>query len=235
MPLEKMVVLAAQELNMIEIDSDVVYPPLLSKEEQEVINIFYSKNPHLKNIKSPKENLEPTKVYSDPWITTYTGKRFVPLNPTTESIDIKDIAHALSNICRFTGHSSEFYSVAQHSVLVSHLCNYENRLHGLLHDASEAYIFDCASPLKRSPEFEFYRKIEESIQNIIFEKFNLTNLDHDDVKRADILLLATEAKSFMIDNAHWELKIKSLPIKIEPLLPKEAEALFLTRFNECLK
>jgi hypothetical protein len=53
------------------------------------------------------------------WIQTYTGKAFEPLNPDASLICIEDIAHALSNICRYTGHVRQFYSVAQHSVLVS--------------------------------------------------------------------------------------------------------------------
>jgi hypothetical protein len=81
-----------------------------------------------------------------PYIVTYTGRRFHFLDPKIDEISIEDIAHALSNVCRFTGHTKRFYSVAEHSCLVSALC--DNRLEGLLHDASEAYMSDLSSPLK---------------------------------------------------------------------------------------
>ena len=90
-------------------------------------------------------------------MVTYTGKEFYPLDPNPADIDIKDIAHALSNCCRFAGHIKSFYSVAQHSVIVSELCEPENALAGLLHDASEAYLSDIARPVKYTEQMEGYR------------------------------------------------------------------------------
>src|ERR1017187_10636100 len=75
-------------------------------------------------------------------ITTFSGIHFWPLLPNPADIRIEDIAHALSNQCRFAGHAREFYSVAEHSVRVSQLCPPEDALWGLLHDASEAYLTD---------------------------------------------------------------------------------------------
>lgn len=70
------------------------------------------------------------------WIATFTGGVFFPLAPRVEDVRISDIAHALSMLCRFAGHTRGFYSVAQHSVLVSRLCSQQDALWGLLHDAS---------------------------------------------------------------------------------------------------
>ena len=74
------------------------------------------------------------------WIQTYTGRQFWPLDPRIEDIDIHDIAHALSHQCRYSGHCLRFYSVAEHSVLLSHHVAGEHMLWALLHDAWEAYL-----------------------------------------------------------------------------------------------
>jgi hypothetical protein len=78
---------------------------------------------------------------------TYTGKLIDLANFSEEDVRLPDISHALSLISRFTGHSKCPYSVAQHSVMVSRLTLPENALWGLLHDASEAYLGDVATPL----------------------------------------------------------------------------------------
>ena len=120
------------------------------------------------------------------WLNTFSGKKIHPLNPNPEDICITDIAHALSHQCRFTGHTKNFYSIAQHCVLVSYLCNQENALYGLLHDASEYILVDIPSPLKKSQEFNFYREIEKKVQSIIYTKFGLNAEEPIDVKDAAI-------------------------------------------------
>jgi len=165
------------------------------------------------------------------WLNTFSGKKIYPLNPSPEDICIEDIAHSLSHQCRFTGHTKDFYSIAQHCVLVSYVCNHENALYGLLHDASEYILVDIPSPLKKSKEFNFYRDIERKVQAIIYNKFGLYDEEPVDVKKADALLLATEARD-LLNSIHpdWTMKTEPLPFKIEALGPKEAEKLFLNRF-----
>src|SRR4051812_43149736 len=85
-------------------------------------------------------------VKGDGRIITHTGKWFNVLDPNPDEVDIEDIAHALALQCRFTGHTDEFYSVAQHSVLVANHCPSEYGIYGLLHDGSEAYLSDIARP-----------------------------------------------------------------------------------------
>ena len=179
-----------------------------------------------------QEKSKKRKSIDHSWISTYSGKKFNVFNPSVDMVSIEDIAHALSQICRFTGHSKEFYSVASHCVYVSYICNRENALWGLLHDGGEAYATDIASPIKNTDEFAFYRKIESKIQEVICEKFNLPKEEPEDVKYADKVLLYTEARDLMTLNKDWVFKLDPLPFKIVAHSPKEAKDLFLNRFKE---
>lgn len=117
-------------------------------------------------------------------IKTYTGKefRFDQIDP--EAIDIRDIAHALSHLCRFTGHTNLFYSVAQHCLLVSEKVpgGPEIKLAALLHDAAEAYVGDLSSPLKKwliadveevSPREEAYNWLHDTILEAVCKKYGV--------------------------------------------------------------
>ncbi len=167
------------------------------------------------------------------WIQLYSGRKFYPLDPRVEDIDINDIAHSLAHQCRFTGHVKSFYSVAQHSVMVSYLCGAENALWGLLHDASEAYLVDVPKPLKRLPLFQAYRDLEHKVQEVICLKFKLSLKEPPAVKEADIQMLATEARDLMSPlHPDWVQPCDPYPFKIEPLAPAEAKQLFLKRYRE---
>lgn len=168
------------------------------------------------------------------WIQTYSGKKFFPMDPRVEDIELEDIAHALSNTCRFTGHCKKgFYSVAQHSVLVSYICKKENALYGLLHDASEAYLVDLAKPVKKLPEFQIFRDLEAKVMEAVCTKFGLPIVEPKDVKEADTIMLATEARDLMAPlHPDWKQPAKPLPFKIEPINPEEAKKLFLDRYRD---
>lgn len=169
-------------------------------------------------------------------IQTFTGKYFWPLDPCPNEVDIRDIAHHLSNICRFTGAVKYFYSVAQHSVLASRQFErYPGNMQALIHDASEAYICDLAKPVKDSmPD---YRGIEERLMFTIAEKFELPWPFPRAIKTADTRMLLTEKRDLMPgDRDSWEWRsdgIEPYPWKIVPWGPERAEEEFLSRFEEC--
>ncbi len=167
------------------------------------------------------------------WITTLSGKHFNFAKIEQCSICIEDIAGALSNICRFTGHLPEFYSVAQHSVQASYIVPAEFAYEALMHDAAEAYCNDISSPLKTLlPD---YQKIEKAIELAIAEKFALPTAMSDAVKLADLIMLATERRDFGLDDGTpWPILegIEPLMFILTPLSPREARVAFLRRYNQ---
>lgn len=169
------------------------------------------------------------------WIQTHSGRRFNPTNPNPDAIVIQDIAHALSMQCRFSGHCKKFYSVAQHSVLVSHICNEEDALWGLLHDASEAYLVDVPRPLKRSGKFDAYIEFEARMQEAVCKRFGLPYQEPPSVKKADSKLLATEARDLMSPlHPDWLQPVTPLPFTIDAWSPDKAKDMFMQRFFELI-
>lgn len=165
------------------------------------------------------------------WIQTYSGNKFHSLEPRPEEIKLVDIAHALSMLCRFNGHCLSFYSVAEHSVRVSRILPPEFALWGLLHDAGEAYLTDLPRPVKqRLPEF---RVMEDRVLEQVAVRFGLVWPMPQKVKTADNRLLATEARDLMAPHPEdWGLGIAPLDERIVPLLPSEAEELFLAEYDK---
>ena len=137
-----------------------------------------------------------------PNINTYTGKKLYFESPSRGDIDIKDIAHALSMLCRFTGHTSQFYSVASHSLLVAEHCEGGPvcRMVGLLHDAAEAYLGDVSSPLKSL--LPTYRDLHEDLLGVIFAKFGLFydpgSIAMTTAMQADKIALVYEVEAFFV-------------------------------------
>jgi hypothetical protein len=175
------------------------------------------------------------------WLQTHTGRKFYPLDPQPDDIDIIDIAHALSNICRFTGHCKTHYNVAQHSVLVSANVSDRAALYGLLHDAAEAYIGDISRPMKKCIQISCgygLKEIEQRIVECICKKY-LVIRDASieaEVKMADDLLLVTEARDLMSPLAdgwrhHPANGYQVLPDKISPWTPNQSYYEFLQTFD----
>ncbi|NIF20606.1 HD family hydrolase [Candidatus Pantoea multigeneris] len=168
------------------------------------------------------------------WITTNSSKHFDFINPTADMVSIDDIACALSNICRFTGHLDNFYSVAQHSVIASEIVPAKFALEALLHDASEAYCNDISAPLKALlPD---YRNIEDRVDQVIREKYSLPHPAMSPaVKYADLVMLATERRDFYLDDGTpWPMLegIEPLQFIIIPLNPMQARVRFIQRFKQ---
>lgn len=169
---------------------------------------------------------------------SFTGRAYWPTDPRAADICIEDSACAMSLLCRFGGHCREFYSVAQHSVLVSHYCHTADAMWGLLHDASEAYILDIPRPLKRSQLMGGYRGLETLWMVAVCERFGLQFDMPESVAAADEVLLATELRDLMpqrrvlyVDDP-GEPRFGSLANPIAPMESRDAEREFLARFRE---
>lgn len=171
------------------------------------------------------------------FIRTFSGKLVDPIHLSVDDICIEDIAHALSNQCRFSGHVRKFYSVAEHSVRVMKKCSLDP-LSALLHDASEAYLVDLPRPLKYHPSFAFYKLVEAHVSEMIEQKFNLlwTKEVSDEIHIADKRMLSTEMLGLM--------NRQDAPLPFEPypeygsvklgISPEEAERWFLGNYYDLI-
>ena len=172
-----------------------------------------------------------SKAATTPEILTAYGTYFDFKNPSKSEIHIVSIAHALSHICRFTGHTREFYSVAQHCVMVSQIVPPELALAGLLHDAAEAYLGDVSKPLKMIlPD---YLEIEKIVEKAVFTHFKIGNTPyHAEIKRADAKMYLTERRDLMPSAPEQLLHgISPLQDRLIPLNSYSARRLFLQRFQ----
>lgn len=167
------------------------------------------------------------------WIQTHNGVSFYPLDPQIEDIQIEDIAHSLSMQCRFNGHITDFYSVAEHCVHAS-FCVEEDKLEALLHDASEAYICDIPRPIK--PMLSEYKEIEKNIERKIAEKFRLQYPWSDEIKSTDNYMLFLEAHELMnYTPKNWTFGHYERPankIELQCWTPQVAKQKFLKRFDQ---
>ncbi len=171
------------------------------------------------------------------WIETGSGLHYHFLAPQPNEITIEDIALALANKCRFSGHT-QFFSVAEHSVCVAYRLPSELRLAGLLHDAAEAYLGDIPSPIKK--HLPDYKALEAINEYVIAEKFGvmLTPEQQAEVKLADRRALFTEAHFLlpshgkdwtMFDDGEWHVEWDFKPKCLPPVL---AYKLFMDSFMD---
>jgi uncharacterized protein len=178
----------------------------------------------------------------EPFIATFTGGKAYPLGLRPEDLSIEDIAHSLSQLCRYNGHTSEFWSVAAHSLEVSRIL--EGRypakskarlwLAGLLHDAGEAVLTDIPAPLK--PMVINYSVWEQTVDLIIARKFGIRYPFPEVVREVDKDIVRTEVANFFPPNSEaWRrygIESKQGFRELCPLSPRKAERLFLDRFHE---
>lgn len=164
-------------------------------------------------------------------ILLHNGDFFDFQDPFNHEFDIESIATALSNLCRYTGHVTRFYSVAEHCYLVSLLVPEQFALEGLMHDASEAFCGDVSSPLKQLlPDYKY---IEENVQEAIARYYNLQYPFPPCIKEADKIAYVTERKTVGdtgID-ALWHTNVKPDKIKVVGYTPATARKLFINRFR----
>lgn len=146
------------------------------------------------------EAKEKEALGNDPWMETYTGKKFfLGHDLNLDQINIEDIAHSLALNCRYNGHCSRFYSVAEHSVLISKIVPEEYAKVGLLHDATEAYLSDIVRPFKRS--LGNYVEIENTLYSRIAKKFGIEETIPGIVKFYDVALCRIEGEDLMTSKA----------------------------------
>ena len=175
-----------------------------------------------------------------PRIKTFTGIAFDILNPTPDMISIRDIAHAGSQLCRWTGHTKFHYSIAQHELLGSYLVPEENALEFLLHDAAESYVNDMSRPLKHMSDCgTHYRPIEDHIQSLIREQFGLPQNQSAIIHEVDNMMLEAERQQLM--NGGVELNDletvcintrAAAKVEIIKMVPEVVEYSFLERFKK---
>jgi hypothetical protein len=172
------------------------------------------------------------------WVHGCWGARLDLTNPTPERallISREDIAATLARLCRFGGRLREdvdHYSVAQHSVWVSHAVPPEHALSGLLHDCSEAILGDCTSPLKELlPEF---RILEQAWLAVLLPRFGVAATLPACVHEADLRALMTERRDLLAPHQDdWSVEAEPDPIPIVvPWSAYRSRLLFLARWKE---
>lgn len=177
---------------------------------------------------------QPVDTRKGDWMQTWSGRQFWPLDPRAEDIDLRDIAHSLSLQCRYAGHCCTFYSVAEHSVLMTRwMLGREGFAHfapwALLHDAPEAYLVDVPRPVK--PFLVGYREIEDRVMSVIAEAFGLrhtgSDVIPDVVKQVDNRILADEYPQLMVQSVPWNLPYEPLGVVVEGWSPQKAKLEFL--------
>ena len=174
-----------------------------------------------------------------PYLQTVSGRWVNPFDPDPDQLDAGDIARALANQCRFGGHSRVFYSVAQHSVIVSRLVeerggDVEDAFAALMHDATEAYLGDMPHPLKhRSPLGAAFKAAENDLEQAIRDRFRIKP-DVPEIKRVDRSLLAAERRAFSAEKWHWpELEgVEPIDLDLTAWSPDEAAQAFAQRYAE---
>jgi hypothetical protein len=172
----------------------------------------------------------------EPWIETFTGKRFNVMQPKAEDICIEDVAHALALQCRFNGHSRVPLSIAEHCVRVSWLVEklggtFEERKWGLCHDAGEAFLGDLPRPIKHGTQAGFlFGSLEDGIMLAVCERFGLPPDEPLIVREADMVMLATERRDLMIQIDGWGDLPEPLGETILPWTWKRAEREFLYEY-----
>ena len=176
---------------------------------------------------------EPPTDRGGDWIQTFSGRCFWPLDPRADEIEMVDIAHALSMKCRYGGHCMRFYSVAEHSVLVSQHVPPEFALWGLLHDAGEAYLADIPRPVK--PFIPNWKAIEARVMAAVCERFGLDPTEPTEVKAVGLAITADERAALLGPcDRRWGELPPPIGALIAGLPPYQARQAFIRRFHQLM-
>lgn len=178
------------------------------------------------------------------YIQVNSGRSFYVLDPRPEDIVVQDIAHSLSNLCRFTGHGDRFYSVGEHSVHCARIARKLGlttlqQLYALGHDASESVMNDLARPVKQNiPQ---YKEIEDNVMKVMWEVMGLPEPSEEDyhiVKMLDNTLLLHELQQLMKRDVNNYPEVEHFPIFVDLTYgygAGESKADFLTIYNSLMK
>lgn len=168
---------------------------------------------------------------------TFTGRMLDLSGPRPGDICLEDIAHHLARVCRFGGAVHEFYSVASHSCMVADIVasrfpdDLRRQRAALLHDATEAYLGDMVSGLKRlNPD---YKVLEDLWAGEVEATFDV-RFRHDlDIKDADLRARLSECRDLFGGTYPREMLLggegarEPWPMPCRVLTPDEAEWSFL--------
>lgn len=177
-----------------------------------------------------------TQIKMDDGIALLSGTMFNYNCPEESNVTIDDIAGALSNICRFSGHLPFFYSVAQHLVNTSYLVPPEHAYSALMHDTAEAFTNDLPTPLKWA--LPVFKELEVKIESAMAKKFGFQFPYPDEVKLADTQMLLLEKTYVKGDKNEWEyyrdVEFEHLKdhVNLKGWQPCRAKREFLDRYNE---
>lgn len=180
---------------------------------------------------------------------TFTGKLVDPVNLQLDDIEIADIAHSLSQICRYNGHGAFVLSVAQHSVAMSALVPAIMQQAGiisdpieyqmiaavcLMHDSCEAYLSDIPTPLKIA--ISYPEQIENHTLQIIFEKYGLVFEEYERIKIFDKRICENEKDALWPGMTRTPTSYLPLPgYKVVPWTSQYAEKCFLATFKDVVQ
>ena len=156
-------------------------------------------------------------------VRTFTGKFIDPFNPDPDKINIVDIAHALSNQCRFGGHLPKFKTVAEHCIETCMRAKKDEKLDALLHDATEYLLFDVPKPIK--VRMEWYVEAEKNLMKVIAKKYGVREIKTEDISLIDKELMRKEYQDYMIDGGK----------NVEPMSRSLAKKVFLDLFYRFYK
>lgn len=170
------------------------------------------------------------------WIGLLSGAKMNYLKPEESDVTLDDLASALSNICRFSGHLPKFYSVAQHLVNTSRIVDPRYAFDALMHDTAEAFTNDLPTPLKWA--FPVFKELETKIEQAMAARFDFNYPYPDEVKLADTQMLLLEKVYVKEDDREWinykDVEFQHLKdlVDLKPWQPCRAKREFLQRFEE---
>lgn len=177
-----------------------------------------------------------TNIKMDDGIALLSGAMFNYNKPEESDVTIDDIATALSNVCRFSGHLPRFYSVAQHLVNTSRIVKPEFAFTALMHDTAEAFTNDLPTPLKFA--LPIFKELEIKIESTMGNRFGFSYPYPAEVKLADTQMLLLEKNYVKEDTTVWEyygdVKFEHLKelVDLGSWQPRRAKREFLERYNE---